>query len=147
MSSETCTALPVSVNTDPAAALTLAKGQLCFPYIIIRKLILSLPCFSFLGGHRIPGSHIPSIHCSALWRPPVNLGQASAGTGDRVSTLRKSQNNYKLLCRAVWGRVAACTPQISIWGVWKLIAQRFVSHMLLTSVTYLSLYIFNSKYA
>lgn len=125
MSSKTCAALPVSVNTDP----TLAKGQLCFPYIIMRKLILSLPCFSFLGGHHIPGSHIPSIHRSALWRPPVNLGQASAGTGDHVSTLRKSQNNYKLLARAVWGRVGACTPQISMWGVWKWMAQRFVSHM------------------
>lgn len=146
MSSKTCTALPVSVSTDPAAALTLAKGRLCFPYIIIRKLILSLPCFSFLGGHHIPGSRIPSIHRSALWRPLVNLGQASAGTADRVYALRKSQNNYNLLGRAVWGRVVGCTPQITMWGVWKLIAQRFISHMLLTSVTDLSLHILNSKY-
>lgn len=44
------------------------KGQICFP-IIIRKLILIRPCFSFLGGHRIPVSHMPSTLHSALWQP------------------------------------------------------------------------------
>lgn len=44
------------------------KGQVCFP-IIIRKLTLSLPWLSFLGGHHIPMSHIPSTHHFALWRP------------------------------------------------------------------------------
>lgn len=122
------------------------KRSTMFSLYYNQKLILSLPCFSFLGGHHIPGSRIPSIHRSALWRPLVNLGQASAGTADRVYALRKSQNNYKLLGRAVWGRVVGCTPQITMWGVWKLIAQRFILHMLLTSVTDLSLYILNSKY-
>lgn len=63
-SSKRYTALPASANTDPAA-LTLAKVNYVFP-IVIRKLILSLPWFSFFGGHHIPVSHIPSIYRPAL---------------------------------------------------------------------------------
>lgn len=51
------------------------KGQTCFP-ILMGKLILGPPWLSFLGGQRIPVSHIPSTHHAALIRDPVESGSS-----------------------------------------------------------------------
>lgn len=64
------------------------KGQTCFP-ILMGKLILGPPWLSFLGGQRIPVSHIPSTHHAALIRDPVESGSSL------------SWSYYRVCCRAV----------------------------------------------
>lgn len=55
------------------------KGQTCFP-ILLGKLILGQPWLSFLGGQRIPVSHIPSTHRAALIRDPVESRSSLSNT-------------------------------------------------------------------
>lgn len=55
------------------------KGQTCFP-ILMGKLILGLPWLSFLGGQRIPMSHIPSTHRAALIRDTIESGSSLSNT-------------------------------------------------------------------
>lgn len=55
------------------------KGQICFP-ILMGKLILGVPWLSFLGGQRIPMSHIPSTHRAALICDSVESGSSLSNT-------------------------------------------------------------------